>query len=113
MHPPKAEESGRLIMRYASLAATIVCLTAMLSANAAAEIWRGCRANVQVRVSGGDYASVASIEGRGSCKNVFHKKDCRERARDAITYCANDIWAHRGHNGIPSGCLRYSGTSRP
>ena len=93
-----------------SLAAALVSV-AVFSGTASADISRGCKAEVVVRV-GIKSTPVAEIEGRGTCKNRFHADDCRHRARDAITTCMQDIWYKRGVNALPASCTISTG-SRP
>jgi len=91
--------------------ATALISAALVSGTAAAEISRGCRANVLVH-TGNSSALVAQVEGRGFCKNRFHANECRERARDAIATCMQDLWAQREQNALPPSCT-IIGSGRP
>jgi hypothetical protein len=90
-------------------AAAIMLVAALCSSEAVAEASRGCAATIFVDTGGGKLDSVATIEGRGFCKNRFHAKTCRERARGAIVTCLRDLWAKRGRDGLPSTCTIFGG----
>lgn len=87
---------------------TFVVLTGALlmpivSAPAAADIYRGCTGVVEVTVvsvAGMDSAGATTktldvFEGRGQCNNTAQANTCRVRAKDNVFRCANDLWAAR------------------
>jgi hypothetical protein len=90
-------------------AAALCALNIILAGDASAEISRGCNASLFVDTGGGKLAVVATIEGRGSCKNRFHANTCRERARGAIVTCLRDLWATRNRDGLPTTCTIFGG----
>lgn len=94
------------MLRWSPAAALVS--VALLSGTAAADISRGCKAEVVVHVDP-KKTVIAEIEGRGTCKNRFHADDCRHRARDAITTCMQDLWYRRGANALPASCTISTG----
>ena len=54
---------------------------------------------------------LASLEGRGTCKNRFQADTCRKRAADGIIRCARDLWAIRNTHTLPPTCTEERGDS--
>ncbi|GJM16662.1 MAG: hypothetical protein DHS20C13_19890 [Thermodesulfobacteriota bacterium] len=79
-------------------------LIILISSNSAkAEVTRGCKGyfSIDVLTSSKNLTTsnfskvIDEFEGRGACKNKYHGNTCRERAKDNIFRCANDIWDNR------------------
>ncbi len=94
-----------------------LCALALLAGvPAKADITRSCSASLDVYISDNQPnpgMNLATIEGRGSCKNKFNADDCRQRARAEIDRCRADLWAGRHSNAIPASCnTLVEGSSR-
>jgi hypothetical protein len=88
-------------------ATALISFFALCTGAAMADISRGCSGVILVD-AGNSTAVVAEIEGRGFCSR-WHPKECRERARGAITTCVNELWAQRTQNALPASCTISSG----
>lgn len=103
-------------MKASRLLQALSLLVIATSGAAQAEITRGCSASVDVYVSDNKpnpWTNLATIEGRGSCKNKLNANDCRQRARAEIDRCRADMWAGRHSNAIPASCNNLvEGSSR-
>jgi hypothetical protein len=100
----------KVVMLRLSLAAAVVSV-AIFAGTAAADISRGCSGVILVHAGGNQTAVAATIEGRAYCSR-WHPNQCRERARNAITNCVNELWAQRTQNALPPSCI-ISGGGRP
>jgi hypothetical protein len=92
--------------------ATIVLAAGMIMASAPplyAEIMRGCSASLYVKASGA-VMTLASIEGRGVCKNKVQANDCRVSAHKKIEICLKSLWRVRQKNEMPFECSSIGGS---
>ncbi|MDX1402129.1 MAG: hypothetical protein R3245_09425, partial [Kiloniellales bacterium] len=71
--------------------------------SALADISRGCSGEVRV-TTGGLGEALATIEGRGSCKNKAQANDCRAHARKEIDRCIAGLWRDRQKNALAPEC---------
>jgi len=89
-----------------------ICVFLASAPAALADITRGCSGEVRV-AAGGIGEAMASIEGRGSCKNKAQANDCRTHARKEIDRCIAGLWRDRQKNALAPECRSLaSGTSR-
>jgi len=92
---------------------TVILLAAgMILASAPplfADIMRGCSASLYVRASG-EAMTLASIEGRGVCKNKVQANDCRVSAHKKIEICLKALWRVRQQNAMPFECSSIGGS---
>lgn len=95
-------------MKRLTTLAAVVCGLTLFPNPAAADISRGCAGTVFIETEGGG-APLATIDGRGFCKNRLHANECRERARKAIVACVRDLWANRNAARLPASCTVHGG----
>lgn len=104
-----------MIVHRIAVAASVALL--LFVSPAWADTTRGCSASVFFGMTGDGptrFEDLASIEGRGACKNKNHANDCRAQARAQIDKCLSDLWNGRDQNAIPGSCkslLSSSGRS--
>ena len=98
-----------MVRMFAAAGAAIVVL--LLANDAVADISRGCKGTILIHTAGKS-VPVATVEGRGRCKNRFRANDCRRLARGAILNCARDHFAGRARNDLPPSCT-ITGGGRP
>lgn len=90
-------------IRHTAFVAAAALVMTLLSVPAETDIYRGCAGILDIGVLGGvgvDPSGRRSkvldeFEGRGQCNNTAQANTCRERAKDNVFRCANDLWAAR------------------
>jgi hypothetical protein len=92
------------------LAAGMVLASAASAPPLFADILRGCSAAFYVVNPNG--MKLASIEGRGSCKNTARANDCRVRARKQVDACLAGMWRDRQKNAIAPECRTLTSSGR-
>jgi hypothetical protein len=98
------------------LSALILSFSFGLAIDAAADVTRACEGDLLVSVgppaSGLGSAvseTIARLRGVGACANSAWANRCRERARDFIDECRQDLWGNRFTHPLPASCRSLVG----
>ncbi len=92
-----------------TLIALALCASA---APATAEIFRGCRGWITIAAGSAGVMTLAELDTSGFCERVANATQCRERARNRITSCAQALVNDMDGSALPQECqqIRRSDT---